>query len=211
MKKLFNAIRKNDIDSVKKIIESTPDIISCVSVGAPKKDEGQSPLQVALKASSTEIVNYLLDVGADVNFMESKGHWRAPVIHDAINRAIMCSRWNVNRCGELEVFSTKKDADEAFEILKKIISLGADINAKDSVGNTPLNSPLSRACLQARQILPRTNSDDDRVLTDELASDISRIFKLIIDSGADVNYVHPNTGKTCAEDYANETLEIFLR
>ena len=207
MKKLFNAIRENDIDSVKKIIESTPDVISCVSVGAPKKDEGQSPLQVALKASSAEIVNYLLDVGADVNFMEAEGHWRAPVIHDAINRAVMCSRWNVNRCGELEVFSTKNDADEAFEILKKIISLGADVNAKDSVGNTPLN----RACLQARQILPRTNNDDDRVLTDELASDISRIFKLIIDSGADVNYVHPNTGKTCAEDYANETLEIFLR
>ena len=207
MKKLFTAIRKNDIDSVKKFLEGSPELISCVSVGAPKKDEGQSPLQVALKASSAEIVNYLLDVGADVNFMEAEGHWRAPVIHDAINRAVMCSRWNVNRCGELEVFSTKNDADEAFEILKKIISLGADVNAKDSVGNTPLN----RACLQARQILPRTNSDDDRVLTDELASDISRIFKLIIDSGADVNYVHPNTGKTCAEDYANETLEIFLR
>ena len=207
MKKLFTAIRKSDIDLVKKILEGSPEMISCVSVGAPKKDEGQSPLQVALKASSAEIVNYLLDVGADVNFMEAEGHWRTPVIHDAINRAVMCSRWNVNRCGSLEVFSTKNDADEAFEILKKIISLGADVNAKDSVGNTPLN----RACLQARQILPRTNSDDVRVLTDELKADISRIFKLLIQNGADMQYVHPNTGKTCLEDYGNETLGIFLQ
>ncbi len=210
MKKLFTAIRKNDIDLVKKILEGSPELISCVSTGAPKKDDGQSPLQVALKASSSEIVNYLLDAGADVNFMEGEGcinHWRAPVIHDAINRAVMCSRWNVNRCGELEVFSTKKDADEAFEILKRIISLGADVNAKDSIGN----APLDRACLQARQILPRTNNDDNRVLTDELKSDISRIFKLLIQSGADMQYVHPNSGKTCLEDYGNETLGKFLR
>ena len=207
MKKLFTAIRKSDIDLVKKILEGSPEMIFCVSVGAPKKDIGQSPLQVALKASSAEIVNYLLDVGADVNFMESEGHWRAPVIHDAINRAVMCSRWNVNRCGELEFFNTKKDADEAFEILKRIISLGADVNAKDSVGNTP----LSRACLQARQILPRTDNDDSRVLTDELEFDISRIFKLLIQSGADMQYVHPNSGKTCLEDYSNEIVGNFLR
>ena len=70
MKKLFTAIRKCDLDNVKAILEKSPNLISCVSTGAPKKDEGQSPLQVALKASSSEIINYLLDMGADINFME---------------------------------------------------------------------------------------------------------------------------------------------
>jgi len=210
MKKLFTAIRKCDIDTVKAILEKSPDLISCVSTEAPKKGKGQSPLQVALKASSSAIINYLLDIGADINFIESADSdnpWRAPVIHDAINRAMMCSRWNVSRPDGLELFSTKEAADEAFEILKKIILLGADVNAKDSFGN----ACLDRACLQARQILPTPNSHD-RILTEELKSDISRIFNLLIKSGADLNYIKPNgTGKTYLEDYGNETLGMFLK
>jgi len=210
MKKLFTAIRKCDLDNVKTILEKSPNLISCVSTGAPKKDEGQSPLQVALKASSSEIINYLLDMGADVNFMESAdcgNPWRAPVIHDAINRAIMCSRWNVTSPDGLEVFSTEEAANEAFEILKRIISLGADVNGKDSFAN----AGLCRACLQARQILPFANSNV-RVLTEDLKSDISRIFKLLIDNGADLNYIKPNaTGKTYIEDYGSEPLGMFLR
>ena len=61
MKKLFTAIRKCDLETVKSLLDKSPELISCISVGAPKKDEGQSPLQVALKASSVEIVDLLLD------------------------------------------------------------------------------------------------------------------------------------------------------
>ncbi|MBO5270561.1 MAG: ankyrin repeat domain-containing protein [Clostridia bacterium] len=207
MKKLFTAIKKQDMDTVKAILEKSPDLISCVSTGAPKRDIGQSPLQIALKESSDEVIHYLLDMGADVSFIESEdcgSSWRTPAIHDAINRAIMCSRWNVARFYGLETFSTKTAADEAFEILEKMIRLGADVNAKDSFEN----ACLDRACLQASQILPVVGSND-RVLTEELKSDISRIFKLLIGNGADLNYVKPNgTGKTYWEDYEN--LRMFL-
>lgn len=210
MKKLFTAIRKNDFDSVKKILEQSPEAISSVSKGAPKKDEGQSPLQVALKASSSEIIHYLLDHGTDVNFMEgadSSNPWRTPVIHDAINRAVMCSRWNSNRPDGIEVFSTQEQADEAYEILKRMISLGTDVNAADSFGN----ACLGRACLQARQILPAPGSSD-RILTDELKADISRIFSLLLENGADLDYISPNSfGKTVAEEYGSETVGMFLK
>ncbi len=95
----------------------------------------------------------LLEAGADVNFMEAEdcqSGWRAPVIHDAVNAAVMCSRWNVWRediC-ELEVFSTQAQADLAFTILKRMVALGADLNAMDDRGNFC----LWRFCLQARQI-----------------------------------------------------------
>jgi ankyrin repeat protein len=209
MKKLFTSIRNKDLITVKSILDDKPSLLTSVSTGTPKKDIGQSPLQIALKSSSTEIVNYLLDKGADVNFMESEEiqTWRCPVIHDAINRAIMTSRWNVNRSGQLDVFNTEKDADESFNILKRIMDLGADVNAKDSYGNSCLN----RACLQSRQILPAKDSDD-RILTNELKADISRIFNILIENGADLNYISPNTsGKTCAEFYKNDTVGIFLK
>ena len=211
MKKLFTSIRKNDLVMVKSLLDKNPELISSVSHGSPKKDDGQSLLQVALKASSAEMVNLLLHYGADVNFMEdedSANDWRTPVLHDAINRAVMCSRWNNVGINGFEVMSTEKESNEAFEILEKMIKLGADVNGKDSYGN----ACLDRACLQARQILPRNKEDDSRILTLELHKDIARIFDLLISSGADMEYIAPNAfGKTYAESYGNETVGIFIR
>jgi len=209
VKKLFTAIQKNDIETARSLLDKSPDLISCVLKGTPKKFDGQSPLQVALKTSSTEMIELLLTYNPNVNFIEDEScanPWRAPVIHDAINRAIMYSRWNVNRPDGLEVFNDEKSANDAFAVLKEIIDMGADVNAKDSFGN----ACIDRACLQARQILPRKD-DTDRILTPEIRSDISRIFKLLVENGADMGYIAPNAfGKTYKEQYENETVGEFI-
>ena len=87
MKKLFTVIRQGKLDEVKRIIEHNPDLVNCVSGVLPKKDHGQSPLQVAFKAGKYEIADYLIEHGADVNFMEAEDEdpgLRAPVLFDAI-------------------------------------------------------------------------------------------------------------------------------
>ena len=210
MKKLFTAIQKNDHTTVATLLDKNPELIRCVHQGNPKRFDGQSPLQVALKTAGTQMIELLLTYCPDVNFMEQEpcaNDWRAPVLHDAIDRAIMSARWNVSRPDGLEVFNTQAQADEAFAILKKLIELGADVNAQDSYGN----AGMDRACLQARQILPRPNSDD-RVLTDELRNDLSRIFALLKQSGADMSYTAPSAfGKTYAEQYADEAIGFFLQ
>ena len=84
--------------------------------------------------------------------------------------------------------------------------MGADVNGKDSFGN----ACIDRACLQARQILP-TKDGTDRILTPEIRSDISRIFKLLVENGADMGYIAPNAfGKTYKEQYENETVGEFI-
>ena len=175
MKKLFQAIRQGNDAAVRALLEKKPELISCTAKQPPKKDDGQSPLQVALKTGRLEIAEYLLDLGADVNFMEAEdcaSGWQAPVLHDAINAAVMNSRWNENlqpTGGGVKVFHTQAEADRAFLILKRMLDLGADIRGVDSYGNTC----VWRLCLQARQVLPPYNHStcavgSTRILTPEL-------------------------------------------
>ena len=129
MKKLFTAIRASDLEMVRQIIEKKPELVNCVAKKPPKKDDGQSPLQVALKTGNTAIANYLLDMGADVNFIEDEtccNAWRTPVLHDAINCAVMSCRWNTDdKYMGFREFSTKERSVEALGVLKKMLDMGA--------------------------------------------------------------------------------------
>ena len=196
MKKLFTAIRKGDFATVRTVLEKKPELLCCVATPPPKKDAGQSLLQVALKCDQIEIAEYLIEKGADVNFIEADdcgNEWRMPVIQDAINAAIMNSRWNINN--ELmgfKVFSTEQKADRAYAVLERMLEKGADLNKSDSYGNTG----IWRACIQAQQILPsldRTTGGlgKNRIYTKELEADLSRIFRLLIRYDADLTYVRP--------------------
>ena len=61
MKKLFVLLRQGNLEEVKKIIETKPELLNCVAGPQPKKDHGQSLLQVALKSGNFDIADYLID------------------------------------------------------------------------------------------------------------------------------------------------------
>ena len=61
MKKLFKAIRDKDLELVRLLIDSKPELVNCTAKQPPKKDDGQSPLQVALKTGAFDIADYFLD------------------------------------------------------------------------------------------------------------------------------------------------------
>lgn len=216
MKKLFQAIRKKDIEQVKQIIQQKPELVNCVAKQPLKKDDGQSPLQVSLKTGAFEIAEYLMDMGADLNFMEDASccnAWRAPVLHDAINAAVMNSRWNTNdSIMGFRVFSTKQDADRAYRVLERMIASGADVNALDSYGS----SGIWRFCLQAAQILPAYNysthcESDNRIFTRELEEDLTRIVSLLSLYHADFSYVSPNTKLSVMDFYKEGAVARLLK
>ena len=131
MKKLFTVLRQGNIDELKRLIAKDPDLVNCVAGPTPKKDHGQSPLQVALKTGRIDIAEFLVDNGADLNFMEAEDDdpgLRAPVIFDAITAAItsLCYRR----------FDT---SDKALALLEKMINLGADVNVFTSNGLGTMN------------------------------------------------------------------------
>lgn len=52
MKKLFTCIRQGKTEEVAAILDRNPDPISCLAKAPPKKDDGQSPLMVAIKSDN---------------------------------------------------------------------------------------------------------------------------------------------------------------
>ena len=215
MKKLFTAIRNGNLDVVKALLSKEPALIACTAKQPPKKDDGQSPLQVAIKSGNFEIANYLLDCGADVNFMEEEScanEWRMPVLQDAIMAAIMCCRWNANGPdGAMQVFSTKEKADTTYLLLKRMLDMGADTACRDSYGN----SCLERAVLDAKQILPRYNYGTKtvmpgRIVTEELRADLERIFSLLRQEGVDFAAPDRIHNQPIYEAYAEEPVGDFL-
>ena len=207
MKKLFSAIRHGDTETICALLDKKPELIACTATAPPKKDAGQSPLQVAIKGAHPEIAHLLLDRGADVNFMEAAdcgNDWRMPVVQDAVMAAVRCTRWNTIMNGHITHFNSAEKAEKAFLLLKRMIEMGADLTAKDSYGNSALN----RALLDTMQILPSFHHGEqrymkDRLLTPELQADLNRVYALIMTASPEVtqHVIAPDSKETLAMQF----------
>lgn len=126
MKKLFKAIRNEDLEEVKSIIQKKPETISSISTPPPKKDIGQSPLQVAVKIGAFDIAYYLIEQGADINFMEEEAEGtqlRCPVLHDAIRTVLQ------SLC-----YKDIETSERGMELVHELLIRGADPNKCASNG-----------------------------------------------------------------------------
>jgi ankyrin repeat protein len=206
MRVLFKEIRAGDVAAVVARIDADPSLVQAVAKAPPRKDDGQSGLQVAIKSGNFEVAHALIDKGANVNFIDSSplNSWGAPVLHGAIMAAIYSTRWGRNTAlpGEpprVVMMSTLEQFHRAFGVLKRIIDNGADLNAKDTFGNPP----LIRAVLDARQVL----SEPDLI---ELQEDLHRIFDLLLRAGADAHWVDPRTTRRMLDDLDGHPVRQFL-
>jgi ankyrin repeat protein len=200
MKTLFQAIRHSDRAKVEKLLDADPALVRCTAKAPPKKDDGQSPLQVAFKAGQFDIADLLIDRGADVNFIETSqvNEWKAPVIHDAIRAAVFCTRF---RGAGGAFMNTKAKADRALASLRKLVAAGADARARDSYGN----NCLIRSALDARQIVSRPGDT-----TPETFEDMTRVFAMLLEHGADPDEATPDR-ESVAQTFAGTSIEPLLR
>ena len=188
MQKTFQLLRRGDLEAVRQILDKKPEEVNAVSGDKPKRDQGQSLLQVAIKSGHLDIADLLIDRGADLNFIEEPTELNPfcqPVLQTAGGRAVfdcrrMIKRWN----GQYEMYSSKEKADQSFKVFEKMLELGADITQKDRHGGTLLQTIL----IETKEVLPsyywKTKETSDNVLiTDELRHDLNRIYDLLIRYG----------------------------
>ena len=216
MQKTFQMLRRGDLEAIRQILDKKPEEVNAVSGDKPKRDQGQSLLQVAIKSGHLDIADLLIDRGADLNFIEEPTELNPfcqPVIQTAGGRAVfdcrrMIKRWN----GQYEMYSSKEKADQSFKVFKKMLELGADISQKDSHGGTLLQNILR----ETKEVLPsyywKTKETSDNILiTDELRHDLNRIYDLLIRYGVTSEEISAYHKIPLKELYQNSPTMEFLK
>jgi cytohesin len=153
---LHRAIIQGEIGSVKTLLNGNADV-NAVDSG------GRTPLYDAAWRH-IEIVNLLLNAGAQVNIAERKSGetpLHSAVLHDKLN------------------------------IVEALLSAGADVNAKDKWGSTPLHFAASpgtaTALLKAKAKVNAVNSGGRIPLHDAAHRGMDQVVQTLLGAGADVN------------------------
>lgn len=126
---LLKAVRENDVKTVQRTISEGAEVNPGI--------ESDLPLHLALWGGSIEVVDILVKAGADVNGRDYSGDTPLHEICDAISE--------LGRGDDEYIpphYLPKVDPEELRHFPEKscrlLVAHGADVNAKDSYGNTPL-------------------------------------------------------------------------
>ncbi|MBD5135181.1 MAG: ankyrin repeat domain-containing protein [Lachnospiraceae bacterium] len=174
MNKLFKDIRHGDIEAVRAAISKNVTIVNEVyNAKTPKKDIGQSPLQVAIKCGEFEIIEFLLEKGADSDFMEDSAlvppnSVCMSVLHDAI-------------IGVFSALCYKQysQSENYMNLIKLLLENGANPNRKTSSGMLPIGTAVD----EAEMILERKNAYPD--IQEITKKRLFETLDLLIKYGAD--------------------------
>lgn len=195
MKNLFTAIRRGNVDEVASILARKPELIACLAKAPPKKDDGQSPLMVAVKSDNLEVARLLLDRGADVNFADAVNpygiNFSAPIWYDAVGQCFMRARHTVGPGPER--------SKGYFLLLRRMLDMGMDPNQKTSHGLNAWQHALEEydqfACKSYPSYYAEESKEENRRLREMLKAVLDELLK----HGADIHaFIPPNEeGLSC--------------
>lgn len=174
MNKLFKDIRHGDIEAVRAaILKNAAAVNEVYNAKSPKKDIGQSPLQVAIKCGEFEITELLIENGADSDFMEDPAlvpphSVCMPVLHDAI-------------IGVFSALCYKQysHSEKYVNLIQILLENGANPNRKTSSEMLPMGTAVNRA----EMILERKNAYPD--IQEITKKRLFEVLDLLIRYGAD--------------------------
>ena len=206
MRKLFQAINKAEFEMVKQIVIRKPEVVNDKSIGLLKRDEGQTPLRIAIKNIFPKMTILFVENGADINAYTPEDDMY--IIHQAIYTVVQYARSGKIYLRDKEFKEkgtvsdyTQKLYDEdkrlfdiSYSILEYLIKQGIDLGVKTKMGNCfsygiILSSPF---------LLSRLSVDDVPV---EICRRIKEVFSLLLSTKVD----------TVLSDYVRTTYTLEMQ
>ena len=190
MKKLFTAIRRGKLDEVAAILDKEPELIACLAKAPPKKDDGQSPLMVAIKSDHLEAAHLLLDRGADVNFQDAVNpygfNFSAPIWYDAVVQCFL-------RAGDHVSEERKERTKGYFLLLRRLLDMGMDPNRKTSHGLNAWQHALEQYDQLARKSYPSYYVEESKAENRQLREMLKAVLDELLKHGVDIHdFIPPN-------------------
>ncbi|KAA6425893.1 MAG: hypothetical protein FRX49_04268 [Trebouxia sp. A1-2] len=187
-----------------------------------KTGQGRSPLHFACEAGHADMVALLLSHGADVlerrpgsgmtllHMVCQGAEWEEKVHPELLGLTILLTQWQVEVRQNMAAYPT---------IVNILVSHGADINARDRQGNTPLHYALKSSFTEAvKLLLDHGAGMDTRSHLGETVLSIAAkhsppaIVSLLLSHGADAvarDKVHSKTALHCLAQ--GDQLEMAAR
>lgn len=145
------AVKSGDVSKLKQLIAANPTIIN-----AQDKD-GNTPLHLAAEAANTELVDYLIMKGAKIDILNTDN--QTP-LHLAIIGGGLTITLSSPFSGTV-TGAVSKSKQEPEEVALLLLTKGADANAEDKYGATPLRWACSRGYVRvANELLKRGANAD---------------------------------------------------
>src|SRR6266404_1025008 len=150
MDAVLTAILDDDQPRVKKLLKADPWLATGLIDAARLYESkivhwiyaGDTALHLAAAGYRVELVRLLLAAGADPN--STKNHRKSGPLHYAADGYITGPAWNANR---------------QVQTIQCLLDAGADINAQDKNGATPLHRAVRTRCAAAVKYLLEAGSD----------------------------------------------------
>jgi len=175
--------------------------------------DGITPLMSEVESGTDEIVNILLDAGADVNVKDRQGNnvlmasafyckkLKLPTIQKMIDKTTNLDLKNKYDRTALNLFSFLNENDNrqfnddiATAVVEALLAKGVDPNIKDDDGNSPLINALENAQFDKALIIAKAPTLDVNLpmsrkthLIRAIQNNATEVTKTLIERGANVN------------------------
>lgn len=191
---LINAASRNNLEIIKYLAQKTSDIDHL-------NQEGYSALAIAVQNNSAEVVSYLLSKGASIDQVDKKGN--SLVYHLLDTRGLpkdFDQKVVALKAKGLDFTKTQEQDKNLWHLavqknnlalLQTVSKLGADINAKDSQGNTPLHyAALQTDNVELLKFLLSKGADNSLTTGfGETPFELASENELLVKGGADLNFL----------------------
>ncbi|BBB26731.1 ankyrin repeat domain-containing protein [Amphritea japonica] len=220
---LHVAVLNNDLKLARLLLENGADINL-------KTMNQYSPIHIGAQAGSFEVIEYLVQLGIDINTLDGDGD--SVLQHALYGENVELSNWLLdqgvvvtNKRSEdsfqsplfmaVQLSSNESDNKQLYSLIEKTVSLGAGLNEFDGDDHqTPLQLAIQTGDLDLVKLLVTLGADVNfkaEGLSAPIhiaAQESNKIFHYLIDAGADLNVLDGDGDSVLQHALFNEQIEL---